>query len=146
MFGDRVSGVYLQRISWTKIVRHTMVTGWASPDDPALAWYWTERRGRRQPPTLAPSTVLRVKAQHGRCPLCGDYLLFADHEPQSPSQWEQWFTTIRAAITRQLIVTGTNGQPIEHYRLIHAHCQHRQPVEASTGTSFGKASTLQRPS
>ncbi|MEV2226786.1 group II intron maturase-specific domain-containing protein [Nocardia vinacea] len=146
VFGDRVSGVYLQRFSWTKIVRHTMVTGWASPDDPALAQYWTERRGKRQPPPLAPSTMLRLKAQHGRCPLCGDYLLFTDHEPQSPSQWEQWFTTIRAAIKRQLIVAGTNGQPNEHYRLIHAHCQHRQPAETSTGTnSFGNASTPQRP-
>lgn len=43
---------------------------------------------------------------------------------------------------RQLIVVGTNGQPIEHYRLIYAHCQHRQPADTSTGiTSFGAAST-----
>jgi hypothetical protein len=142
VFGNRISGVYLHRFAWTKIVRHVMVTGWASPDDPALVQYWTERRRKRQPPPLAPSTMLRIKAQHGRCL----YLLFADHEPQSPSQWEQWFTTIRTAIKRQLIVAGTNGQPNEYYRLIHAHCQRRQPADTSTGTnSFGKASTPQRP-
>ncbi|MET7770949.1 hypothetical protein [Nocardia sp. NPDC005366] len=86
-----------------------MVTGWASPDDPTLTRHRTERRRKQQPPLLAPSTMLRIKAQHGRCPFCGDYLLFSDHEPRSPSQWKQWFTTIRTAIKRQLIVDGTNG-------------------------------------
>jgi RNA-directed DNA polymerase len=36
VFGDRNSGAYLRRFSWTKIVRHQMVTDTASPDDPAL--------------------------------------------------------------------------------------------------------------
>lgn len=115
-----------------------MVEEGASPDDPALTEYWTERRRKRHPPPLAPSTVLRIKAQHGRCPVCGDYLLFADHEPQSPSQWEQWFTTIRTAMKRQLIGVGSGGQPNEFYRLVHAHCR--------TGTeSNGNASTPSRP-
>ena len=30
--------------AWTKIVRHKMVMGTASPDDPALDWYWASRR------------------------------------------------------------------------------------------------------
>jgi hypothetical protein len=42
--------------------------------------------------------------------LCGGYLLFADREPQSPRQWEQRFSTIRAALERQLIVAGTLDQ------------------------------------
>ena len=37
VFGDRDSGAYLLKFAWTKIVRHTLVKGWASPDDPALA-------------------------------------------------------------------------------------------------------------
>jgi RNA-directed DNA polymerase len=138
VFGDRSSGVYLHKFAWTNIVRHTMVAEGASPDDPALTEYWTERRRKRRPPPLAPSTMLRIKAQHGRCPVCGDYLLFADHEPQSPSQWEQWFTTIRTAMRRQLIVVGSGGQSNEFYRLVHAHCR--------TGTdSSGNASTPSRP-
>ncbi|WP_228000406.1 group II intron reverse transcriptase/maturase [Nocardia australiensis] len=146
VFGDRVSGAYVHRFAWTKIVRHALVTGWASPDDPALTEYWSDRRRKRQPPPLAPSTMLRIKAQHGRCPLCGEYLLFADHEPQSPSQWEQWFTTIGAAVKRHLIVAGPVDQPNEYYRLVHAHCQRRQPANASMDTdSISNASTPQRP-
>ena len=37
VFGDAASGAYLARFAWTNIVRHIMVTGGASPDDPALA-------------------------------------------------------------------------------------------------------------
>ena len=40
MLGDRDSGVYLQKFSWTRIVRHQLVSGGSSPDDPTLADYW----------------------------------------------------------------------------------------------------------
>ena len=46
VFGDRNSGAYLLKFAWTKIVRHQMVPGTASPDDPALAEYWARRRQR----------------------------------------------------------------------------------------------------
>lgn len=52
IFGDRGTGAYLPKFAWTKIVRHSMVVGNASPDDPALTDYWTQRR-RRQPPPAA---------------------------------------------------------------------------------------------
>ena len=59
----------------------------ASPDDPALAAYWANRRRRHKPPVGA--TMLRLlQAQHGRCPLCRGLLLHADREPQSPREWE----------------------------------------------------------
>ena len=50
VFGDRDSGAYMLRFSWTKIVRHQMVRGTSSPDDPALAQHWATRRhkGPRQ--------------------------------------------------------------------------------------------------
>jgi RNA-directed DNA polymerase len=48
VFGDRDSGAYLVRLVWTRIVRHRMVAGTSSPDDPALARYWAERQ-RKQP-------------------------------------------------------------------------------------------------
>jgi group II intron reverse transcriptase/maturase len=40
VFGDRVSGAYLLKFAWTRIVRHQMVTGTASPDDPILTDHW----------------------------------------------------------------------------------------------------------
>ena len=43
VFGDRDSGAYMLRFAWTKIVRHQMVRGTSSPDDPALTGYWAAR-------------------------------------------------------------------------------------------------------
>ena len=50
VFGDRDTGAYLPKFAWTQIVRHTLVTGRASPDDPALADYWAERRQKVKRP------------------------------------------------------------------------------------------------
>jgi len=52
VFGDRDSGAYLRKFSWTPIVRHQLVKGAASPDDPSLAAYWANRRRKRRPPPL----------------------------------------------------------------------------------------------
>jgi hypothetical protein len=49
VFGDRETGAYLLRFGWTKIVRHQLVPGRASPDDPTLADYWARRRRRNSP-------------------------------------------------------------------------------------------------
>ena len=87
VFGDRDSGAYLTRFAWTKIVRHPMVRGTSSPDDPALAEYWAKRREKIKPP-LDKYSLRLLTAQHGLCPRCGDYLLSADQPPQSPQQWE----------------------------------------------------------
>ncbi|GHE15904.1 hypothetical protein GCM10010339_92070 [Streptomyces alanosinicus] len=126
VFGDRDSGTYLAKFAWTKIVRHQMVKGRASPDDPALADYWTQRRRRRKPP-LSMTGLRLLQAQHGRCPLCGDLLLHADHEPQSPDQWEQWLKVIRKAARRQAIATSGAGTPdvLAAPSLVHAHCRRR---------------------
>jgi RNA-directed DNA polymerase len=53
-------------------------------------------------------TTRLLRAQGGRCPSCGEFLLHADHEPRSPLEWEQWFITVRT-----------------FYRLLHATCQRR---------------------
>jgi RNA-directed DNA polymerase len=124
VFGDRDSGAYLLKFAWTKIVRHRLVRSEASPDDPAHADYWADRRRKRTPP-LDRSTVFLLRKQKGRCPICGDLLLHADREPQSPREWEQWQRTTRKAITRQHIVAyGTHGTP-DDTRLVHSHCQRR---------------------
>jgi RNA-directed DNA polymerase len=122
VFGDRDSGAYLLRFSWTKIVRHQMVRGTSSPDDPALASYWADRR-RKGPRQLDITSLRLLQAQHGRCPQCGDLLLDADHPPQSPRQWEQWLTVTRKAVINNAIVLQADGKPDEAtLRFLHAHC------------------------
>jgi RNA-directed DNA polymerase len=134
VFGDRDNGAYLRRFSWTKILRHQMVTGTASPDDPALTHYWATRRRKQPPPPLDRSTLRLLKAQDGRCPSCGDLLLHADQQPQSPHEWEQWLRATRKAITKQWIgYTEQRGTPDSNgnwLQLVHAHCQRRSPPTA----------------
>lgn len=89
VFGDRDNGIYLRRFAWTKIVRHKMVMGTASTDDPALDWYWASRRRRAYSQFGGRTTSLLLRQQE-RCPGCGTLLLHADHGPQSPHEWEQW--------------------------------------------------------
>jgi RNA-directed DNA polymerase len=127
VFGDRSNGAYLPKFAWTKIVRHQLVPGRASPDDPALAQYWLDRR-RKNPPPLGRSTLRLLKVQRGRCPLCGDTLLHADREPNCPREWEEWFTVVRKAITRhELAVTTDTDTPHNNtrIRLVHSTCQRR---------------------
>jgi RNA-directed DNA polymerase len=124
VFGDRDSGAYMPKLAWTNIVRHQLVRGEASPDDPTQADYWAQRRRKSKPP-LDRSTLRLLRKQKGRCPICGDLLLHADREPHSPREWEQWHRTIRKAITRQhIIANGRHGTPDET-RLVHSHCQRR---------------------
>jgi RNA-directed DNA polymerase len=124
VFGDRNSGAYLPKLAWTKIERHRLVPGTASPDDPALADYWARRRRRTKPP-LDRNTLRLLHKQHGRCDRCGDHLLHADREPHSPTEWEQWLTTTRKAITRKIVVAvAGEGTPNGH-RLVHTHCWRR---------------------
>ncbi|WKK24103.1 hypothetical protein QZH56_36555 [Streptomyces olivoreticuli] len=139
VFGDRETGAYLTKFAWTKIVRHQMVPGRASVDDPALAGYWAARRRRRKPP-LSPAGLGLLQKQHGRCPLCDGFLLHADREPQSPSEWEQWLKVTRMAV-RKHAVTATPGRSTPDgaasFRLIHTHC-HRW-----RGASTGSRTALQ---
>lgn len=124
VYGDRATGAYLTKFSWTKIVRHVPVRGSASVDDPSLAEYWAERRSKRRPPPLDPHTLKLLAAQRDRCPACGDHLLNAEDEPQSPTEWEQWFMATRRTLRKQQVVQRSDAQPAERsfYRLVHAHC------------------------
>jgi RNA-directed DNA polymerase len=122
VFGDKDTGAYLPKFVWTKIVRHSMVTGIASPDDPDLAQYWADRRGKKHNGPLSVLFLARLKAQRGRCPLCGTMLLHADREPDSPREWEQWLRGTRMAMSKLNISTG-NG--VDDQRLIHTACRTR---------------------
>jgi RNA-directed DNA polymerase len=125
VFGDRDSGAYLDRFSWTDIRRHVMVKGTASPDDPALAGYWAERRTKVKPP-LDSYTLRLLSRQDGACPLCGDRLLSAEQPPDSPEQWERWWqhVTRRAIAASYLVHHGRPGRAADDQtRLVHASCQ-----------------------
>ncbi len=136
VFG-RDSDTYLVKFSWTDIVRHVMVKGTASPDDPALAGYWAERREKVKPP-LDRYTLRLLTRQDARCPLCGDHLLTAEQPSQSPEQWEQWWlqVTRKAIAASYLVHHGRPGSPDgDQTRLIHASChrghlarQRREPA------------------
>ena len=124
VFGDRQSGAYMQRFAWTRIVRHRMVKGTASPDDPTLANYWAERR-RKTTPLPAGKTSLRLlEAQQGRCPLCGGSLLLTDDPPQSPHEWERWLATARIAIIKTAPRADGASDETEP-RLTHTRCHRR---------------------
>jgi RNA-directed DNA polymerase len=127
VLGSRETGFYLRKFAWTKIVRHRMVAGRASPDDPALTGYWQQRRRRDRLP-VDPATWHLLRRQRGRCPLCRGLLLHADRQPQSPEEWQQWHTVTRKAIRKHAIDSVTDlGTPDGRvaYHLIHAHCHRR---------------------
>jgi RNA-directed DNA polymerase len=125
VFGDRASGACLVKFSWTAIRRHVPVKGAASPDDPALAGYWAERREKVKPP-LDSYTLRLLSRQDGACPLCGDPLLNAGQPPQSPYQWEQWWLHVtRKAIAASYLTHhgGPGSAADDQTRLVHASCQ-----------------------
>jgi RNA-directed DNA polymerase len=127
VFGDRDSGAYLHQYAWTKIVRHAPVPGRYSPDDPALARYWADRRRKRKPPQLAESWERLLRTQNGLCPLCRELLLYADRSPETPDQWETWYRGIRKAIAHKAIIEHGNNRTIN--RLVHVHCAKRRQSE-----------------
>jgi len=138
VFGDRDTGAYLLKFAWTKITRHTLVKGWASPDDPALTSYWAARRRRGRPP-LDPPRLRLLQQQRGRCPLCGQLLLHADQEPHHPDDWEQWIKAVRTATRRQAITVDARSGPHEGttvFSLIHTHCRRRLPDGTSSGPAL----------
>ena len=130
MFGDRDSGACLARFSWTGIERHVMVKGAASPDDPAQADYWAQRRNKAKPP-LDRYTLSLLTRQDGCCPLCGDRLLSAEQPPESPREWERWWQHVarRAVASSYLVHHGRPGLPDgDRTCLVHASCQRGLPA------------------
>jgi RNA-directed DNA polymerase len=145
VFGDRASGAYLHRFAWTKIVRHQMVRGTASPDDPTLVGYWADRRRKGIPRTIDPTDLRLLQSQQGRCPICRGLLLDADHPPQTPPEWEQWLTVTRKAMTRNSIIVRADGEPdgMTNIRLLHTSC-HRRTTGTDRKPAILHASTPSR--
>jgi len=118
VFGDRRSGAFMHRFAWTNIVRHQMVSGAASPDDPALTEYWARRRSKSTLPVNRTAQRL-YRAQDGRCAICKVMLVPVEDRPQTPHEWEHWLATTR----KTLNVIWDHGTPdTAEPRLKHVHC------------------------
>ncbi|MEU0484150.1 reverse transcriptase domain-containing protein [Streptosporangium sp. NPDC006013] len=137
---DRGDVPHLIKFSWTGIVRHQLVTGRASPDDPDLTEYWAKRRRKVKPPLDSYNQGLLAK-QDGRCPLCGEPILTADQPPQSPHEWERWWlSVVRRAIAASYLTHERHGMPDgKRTRLAHTSCNRslqarnrRRPVTTSS--------------
>jgi RNA-directed DNA polymerase len=135
VFGDRDSGTFLVKSSWTPIVRHTLVKGAASPDDPALTEYWVKRR-RRIKPALDSYNLRLLDRQEGRCPLCGENVLTPRQPPQSPLEWERWWQVIarKAISVDYLRHTGRMTPRGDQTRLVHAECARRHTARIRHST------------
>ena len=145
VFGDRDSGAYLLKFAWTQITRHTLVKGWASPDDPALADYWAARRRRGRPPldrarlrlilndSAAMPALRAAAAARRRTSRAPRRMGAVDHSDQQGVR-----PTTRESSSTQ---DPSTADPITVFRLIHTHCRDRQPD--GTGST---ASTTAAPS
>ena len=143
VFGDKDTGAYLPKPSWTDIVRHTLVKGGASPDDPALAGYWAQRRQKVKPP-LDSYTVRLLSRQDGRCSLCGENLLTPDQLPQSPQGWEHWFLSVtKKAITADYLVHHDTPSAARSNRthLVHATCHRTKHPSRLAGNTVLQQTT-----
>ena len=129
VFGDRDTGAYLVKFSWTGIERHVPVKGAASPDDPALAAYWAEAAREDQAP--AGQVHLRLlTGSTGYAPCAGTTCSAPLSHPSLPSSGRRG----GCSVTRKAIAASYlthHGQPStphdDRTRLVHASCQRAQP-------------------
>jgi len=137
VFGDRDTGAYLPKPAWTEIVRHILVKSGASPDDPALAGYWAQRRQKVKPP-LDSYTVRLLSRQDGRCSLCGENLLTRDQPPQSPEGWKRWLLQVtRQAIKADYLVRHDMPSAARGNRthLVHDTCHRSRNQPRAAGNT-----------
>jgi RNA-directed DNA polymerase len=120
VFGNRQRGSFLHKFAWTTIIRHQIVPGRASPDDPFLteldpATTPSDSADQQHHPQAPPSPGWS-------CLVCKGTLDAVEGRPQLPQQWEHWLATNRTAIVQTAARTGTSDGA--DLRLIHANCRH----------------------
>ena len=124
VFGDRDSGAYLTKFAWTKIVRHQMVDGHASPDDPALTDYWAARKRRRKPPsTVGPHPAVNASTDAARSASSCCCTPTTSHNPRASGN--SGSPRSAKAIRRQAITADQQRRTDERTdasRLVHTHC------------------------
>ena len=70
-----------------------------------LADYWGQRRCKTRLPIDKTSPWL-LKAQDGRCAICGSAFLPDDDRPQNPRKWEQWLAGARNGLATHELRPG----------------------------------------
>ena len=127
---DRGDVAYLVKFSWTNIVRHQLVAGRASPDDPDLIDYWAARRRKVKPPLDSYNLRLLAK-QDGRCPLCGDHLLVAGPAPAVPTRVGTMVAERRPQGNRRRLPHPSRARRRDRTGTEHAWCT--PPATAASG-------------
>jgi len=121
-------------------VRNTLVKGGASPDDPALAGYWAQRRQKVKPPL--DSYTVRLLSRAGRAvqPMRGKP---ADPRP-APQGWEHWFLRVtKKAITADYLVHHDTPSAARSNRthLVHATCHRTKHPSRLAGNTVLQQTT-----
>ena len=107
VFGSRQTGADPPRFGWTKIVRHDLVKGRASPDDPALAGYWAARRRKEPPPPVSADRLRLLRKQQGRCPLWGTSSCTPTADPRAPGNGRMGNRDRKAIVRHAIAVPGS---------------------------------------
>ena len=136
IFGSRDTGFYLRKFAWTPIVRHRMVAGTASPDDPALTDYWATAASPQPDPRWARPRCGSCESSTAAARSVGGCCCTPTVSRKARSEWEQWLTATRKAIRKHAVTAWGAGTPDERVatRLIHAHC-HRRTTGGGNGHS-----------
>lgn len=108
VFGNKLSGAYLLKLSWTPIQRHTLVKGAASLDDPALKDYWAKRR-RSSTKDLPSRQRTLARSQKGLCSHCQTSLFNGEELHIHHLQGRR----------------GPDSEELRNLRLVHLYC-HQQ--------------------
>lgn len=119
VFGDKQTGTHLLRLKWTATENFVKVKYRASPDDPALRDYWTERNMRKQ--ALFGDQKALAQQQGYCCPVCGESLLNRE--------------TLQI---HHIILNKHHPErnKLQHCRLIHLYCH--QQIHSSMGLQNAK--------
>ncbi|WP_198587107.1 reverse transcriptase domain-containing protein [Glycomyces xiaoerkulensis] len=138
VFGDPNTGAYLPKFAWTPIIRHTIVRGPFSPDDPALRDYWDRRRRTTPLPVMNNANARLAFQQKGLCPLCGQTLIVgAEFQPQFAREWIEWFKTASRMVNRHHLTyqRDSGGDELTNLQLVHGDChrQHHAAEDKATG-------------
>jgi RNA-directed DNA polymerase len=81
-FVDKPTGMVLYRIGYTRIQRHILIQGNASPDNPELQDYFKQRARQSSHVGEYPQAVQRViRHQQAQCPNCGQSLFNGEDIP-----------------------------------------------------------------
>lgn len=132
VFGNPRNGTYLPKFSWTKTVRHEMVQGRASKDDPGLTIYWARRTSRSIPPVLGKQALALANRQRGVCPLCRQALISeAEYEPECPREWITWFEySVKRRGRNYLTLRSHCGATARsNLLLVHSECHRQHPSD-----------------